>query len=357
MPYDPTPHLNFASDNAGPVHPRIFEALAEANAGHALPYGADPWTARAVEAVRTVFEAPEAEVCLVPTGIAANALALSCAVRPWQQIFCSEIAHIEVDERGAVSLASGGADLALLPAPHGRIDRDALKARVAGSDAARRGAVSITQVTEAGTLYARADIAALAACAHAYAMPLHMDGARWSNAVTALGCTPAEMTWRAGVDMLSLGATKAGLVGAEAVVFFDPALAAEADTRRLRMGLSLSKQRYLGAQIAAWLADGPGDGLWREMAQAANAAAARLATGLAAIEGVTLDHPCEANILFARLPEALHRMLIEAGAIYYATQPTPTDLARGEARIRVRLVCDWSADDARVDAFLAAAGA
>ena len=346
------PALNFASDNAGPVHPRVMAALAEANAGHAMPYGADDWTARAVAAVRAVFEAPQAEVLLVPTGIAANALALATLVPPWGRVFCTDIAHIERDETGALGAASGGAEPALVPSEHGRMAPQALAARIAAEPAARRGALSITQVTEAGTLYQPDDIASLAEVARGHGLPVHMDGARWSNAAAALGCAPAEMTWRAGVDVLSLGGTKAGLMGAEAVVFFDPARAAEARLRRSRMGLCLSKQRYMAAQIAAWLEDG----LWRGMAGAANAAAARLAAGLAARPDVTLDHPAEANMVFARFPCALHRRLHAAGAVYYPSDLPEPDLRAADAAalLGARLVCDWTADAARVDALLAA---
>jgi threonine aldolase len=327
-------------------------ALAEANRGHAMPYGADPWTARAVAAVRAVFEAPQAEVLLVPTGIAANALALAALVPPWGRVFCTDIAHIERDETGALGAASGGAEPALVPSVHGRMSPDALAARLGVEPAARRGAVSITQATEAGTLYRPEEVAALAQVARAHALPVHMDGARWSNAAAALGCTPADMTWRAGVDVLSLGATKAGLVGAEAVVFFEPAHAAQARLRRSRMGLCLSKQRYMAAQVAAWLEDG----LWREIAGAANAAGARLAAGLAAHPDIALDHPAEANIVFARFPRALHRRLHAAGAVYYLSDMPEPDCATGDpaAALGARFVCDWTADAARIDALLAA---
>lgn len=349
---DGTPVLNFASDNAGPVHPRVMAALTEANSGHAMPYGADGWTERAVDAVRAVFEAPRAEVLLVPTGIAANALALATLVPPWGRVFCTDIAHIERDETGALGAASGGAEPALVPSAHGRMTPEALAARIAEEPAARRGAVSVTQVTEAGTLYRPEEVAALAEVARARGLPVHMDGARWSNAAAALGRSPAEMTWRAGVDVLSLGGTKAGLMGAEAVVFFAPERAAQARLRRARMGLCLSKQRYLGAQIAAWLEDG----LWREVAQRANAAAARLAEGLAGRAGVTLDHPADANMVFARFPRSLHRRLHEAGAVYYPADLPEPDLLYGDAAtpLGARLVCDWTADAARIDALLAA---
>lgn len=346
--------LCFASDNAGPVHPAILDALAEANAGRAMPYGADARTARAVAAVRALFEAPRAEVLLVPTGIAANALALAVLVQPWHRVFCSGVAHIEVDEAGALGLASGGAETALVPARHGRMAADALAARIAAEPAERRGAVSVTQATEAGTVHDLDALAALAEVARAHGLPLHLDGARWSNAVAALGCSPAEMLRAAGAQAVSLGASKAGAMGVEAVVLVDPpaGLAEQARIRSQRMGLTLSKHRYLAAQLVAWLEGG----LWREMAEAANAAAARLAAGLAAHPQVALDHPVEANIVFARFPRWLHRRLHAAGATYYLSDMPEPDLDTGpdDAELGARFVCDWATDPARVDALLAA---
>ncbi|MEM9250343.1 MAG: beta-eliminating lyase-related protein [Pseudomonadota bacterium] len=354
-----TPHLNFASDNAGPVHPRIMEALAAANTGHALPYGADPWTASAIEAIRRVFEAPQAEVILVPSGIGANALALSCCVQPESRVFCSQIAHIEVDEQGAVTLASGGAQLELIAHDHGRMKARHLTERLRTMPPAARGALSLTQVTEAGTIYPLDDILALTRIARDHGLPVHMDGARWSNAVVALGCHPGDMTWRAGVDVLSLGGTKAGLMGAEAVVFFDPDLARTAKAQQLRMGLNLSKQRFLGAQLAAWLEGGPQTGLWHALAAEANAAAATLAAGLSTLRGVDLVHPVEANMVFARLPRSMHHDLRRAGAAYMLTDQSaepqsaePQSVGSDSEPIGCRLVCDWSTTTDRIDALL-----
>ncbi len=347
-----TVDLNFASDNAGPVHPAIIAALVEANEGRAAPYGADEWTARAVAAVRSLFEAPRAEVLLVPTGIAANALALSVLARPWSRVFCSDIAHIELDEAGALGLASGGAETALVPAPHGRMDAASLAARIAAEPEGRRCAVSITQVSVAGTVYGLDALADLARVAAGYGLPVHLDGARWSNAVAALGCSPAELVRAAGASAMSLGASKAGAMGVEAVVLFDPeaGLAAEARLRRQRMGLTLSKHRYLAAQLVAWL---EGD-LWRDMAEASNAAAARLAAGLEAHPEVALDHPVEANMVFARFPRRLHHRLRAAGARCSASDLPDPDFEAGPdgETLGARLVCDWATGRSRVDALL-----
>ena len=350
-----TPDLNFASDNAGPVHPAIMAALTGANHGRALPYGADPWTSRATDAIRDLLDAPRAEVLLVPTGIAANALALATLTPPWGRVFCGETAHIEMDEGGALGLASGGAETALVPAPHGRMTPEALAARIAAEPPARRGTVSITQVTEAGTVYALDDLAALGAVARDRGLPVHIDGARWSNAAAALGCTPAEMIRATGAAALSFGASKAGAMGAEAVVLLGPSpdLAEAARMRRQRMGLTLSKHRYLAAQILAWLEGG----LWRDMALAANAAAARLAEGLAALPDVALEHPTEANMVFVRAPRALLRGLRAAGVGFYLQDlpEPPLDDGPDDAALTARFVCDWATDAARVDALLALA--
>ncbi|MEO1678456.1 MAG: aminotransferase class I/II-fold pyridoxal phosphate-dependent enzyme [Pseudomonadota bacterium] len=346
--------LNFISDNAGPVHPAVIEAIAAANRGRVLSYGSDAWSARAIEAIRAAFEAPEAEVLMVPSGIAANALALSCLLRPWSRVFCARIAHIEMDEAGAVSLASGGAEPSLVASDHGRMSADALDKAIASEVPERRGAVTVTQATEAGTVYSLAALRELAGVARAYGLPVHMDGARWPNAAAHLGCSLADMTWRAGIDVLSLGGTKNGLMGAEAVVFFAPAHAAHASIRRQRMGLMLSKARYIAAQHLAHVQDG----LWRELATAANAAAARLADGLAMQPKVEVLHPVEANMIFARFPRSLHRKLHEAGATY-AVQDRPELSALegpGDTLLTARFVCDWSTDSARVDRLISCFG-
>ncbi len=347
----PLPALDFASDNAGPVHPAVMDALVAANAGHAPSYGADALTARAVAALREVFEAPDAEILLVPTGIAANALLLGALARPWQRVFCSDIAHVERDEAGAVTHASGGAQTGLVAQTGGRMDPAALAARIAAEPPAARGPVTLTQATEAGTLYPPQAVARIAEIAHGAGSALHMDGARLANAVAALGCAPADVTWRAGIDALSLGGTKNGLMGVEAAILFRPGLAEALTLQRTRMGAGLSKHRFLAAQIQAAFADG----LWLDMAARANAAAARLAAGLAGRRGVTLAYPAEANIVFARLSRADHRRLRAAGARYMLWDSPAPSLEDGPDAepLLARFVCDWTADAARVDALLA----
>lgn len=331
----------FASDNGAPCPRPVMDALMRANEGPAMPYGNDPLTARVAGMIRDVLEAPEAAVCLVATGTAANALALATLCPPWGAVFCHDIAHVQQDECGAPEFYSG-AKLLTVAGADGRMDPAALDAAIRGQGvrvvhSVQPGAVTLTNVTEAGTVHDPDQTAALARVAHAHGLPLHLDGARFANAVAATGATPAELTWKAGVDALSFGGTKGGLMGAEAVVFFDPARAWEFELRRKRGGHLFSKNRFLAAQFDGWL----GDGLWLDLARHANAMAARLATGLARLDGAALIHPAEANIIFATLPEAAHARLKSAGAMYY-------DMGQG----RARLVTSWATTEAEVDAFL-----
>ena len=331
----------FASDNGAPCPPQVMAALMRANDGAAMPYGNDPLSARVAGMIRDVLEAPEAAVYLVATGTAANALALATLCPPWGAVFCHDIAHVQQDECGAPEFYSG-AKLLTVAGADGSMDPTALDAAIRGQGvrvvhSVQPGAVTLTNVTEAGTIYTAGQIAALAGVAHAHGLPVHLDGARFANAVAATNASPADLTWRAGVDVLSFGGTKGGLMGAEAVVFFDPARAWEFELRRKRGGHLFSKNRYLAAQFDGWL----GDGLWLDLARHANAMAARLASGLARMDGAALIHPVEANIIFATLPEAAHTRLKSAGAKYY-------DMGQG----RARLVTSWVTTEAEVDAFL-----
>ena len=343
--------MNFASDNAGPAHPSVLEALIRANEGHAMPYGADPLSQDVAARIRDLFEAPDAAVYLVSTGTAANALALACLCQPWQTMFGTEVSHIHEDECGAPEFYTGGAKLTLVPCEAGKMTRDTLAEKIAaeetrGVHGVQRGPVSITQATEKGTLYTLDEIAAIADLAKSYGLPVHMDGARFANAVAALGCTPAEMTWRAGIDALSFGGTKNGLMGVEAVVLFNPEKAWELELRRKRGAHLFSKHRYLAAQMQAYLADD----LWLDLARRSNAAAAELATGLQSLPDADLLYPVQANILFPRFPRALHRRLHEAGAQYYLWDGTLD--GPDETPLTARFVADWTADSARVQGLL-----
>lgn len=341
--------MRFASDNSGPVHPRVMEALSAANEGWALPYGNDDWTRSAIAKLRDVFEAPDAAVFLVTVGSAANALALATVTQPYQTVFCTPEAHIEEDECNAPEFYTGGAKLTLVDAVDAKMDPDALSdvlTRKAGKNVhgAQMGPLSLTQVTERGTVYSLDELRALVDVAKAHGLKVHLDGARFANAMVALGCSAAEMSWKLGIDLVSFGGTKNGLMGVEAVVIFDPELAWEFELRRKRGGHLLSKGRYLGAQMDAYLTEG----LWLDMARAANAAGQRLAEGLQQIDGVTLLHPVEANMVFARFPKEAHRRLHAAGATYYP-EPGATE---GDGVASARMVADWSCPEAHVTDFL-----
>ena len=304
----------FLSDNTQPAAPEVLAALARANDGHAPSYGADAAMARVRSQLGAVFEAPEAEVHLVATGTAANALALACLAPPWGAVYCHAEAHVNSDECGAPEFYTAGAKLIPLAGDHGRIDPAALDAALAIGRRRERpqrpAGGAVADQRHRGRHGLRPRRARRARRPGPRRRPaVHLDGARFANAVAALGCTPAELTWKAGVDVLTLGGTKDGCLAAEAVIFFDPPAPATSASAASAAGHLFSKHRFLAAQIEAWLADG----LWLELAARANARAAALGRGLAAIPGVTLAHPVEANAVFARWPRGLHRAALAAG--------------------------------------------
>jgi threonine aldolase len=341
----------FTSDNAAGVAPDILAALARANAGAAASYGADEITRRLQARFAEIFER-EVLVHPVATGTAANALAIATLTPPYGAVFCHADAHVNVDECGAPEMFSGGAKLIALHGAHGKIAADTLAAALANYRAGdvhqvQPACLTLTQSTEAGTVYTLDEIASLGAVAKARGLGFHMDGARFANALVSLGCTPAEMTWKAGVDVLSFGATKNGAMAAEAVIFFDPARAADFEFRRKRAGHLFSKMRFLSAQLDAYL-DG---GLWLKLARHANAMAARLASGLRGVEGTVISAPVEANEIFVRLPQATIKRLRAAGAAFHPW-PGVGDGADGHT---VRLVTSFATSEAEVDGFLAVA--
>ncbi len=343
----------FSSDNIAACAPEMFEAMARANHGAARPYGNDEATARVQALVAEVFERP-AKVYLVATGTAANALALACLCPPWATVYCHRNAHVEEDECGAPEFYTGGAKLTLLGGAHAKIAPDALADALrftarAGVHNVQKGALSLTQATEAGAAYTVEEVAQLADMAHAAGVPVHMDGTRFANAVARLGCSPADLTWRAGVDVLCLGATKNGALAAEAVILFDDAKAWEFELRRKRGGHLWSKMRYMSAQMEAYLTDG----LWLRLASHANAMADRLAAGLRAIPGVAIDAPLGANMMFPRFARRGHRALTEAGALYYLWPGDQTLEGPDDEALQCRLVCSWATTQEQVDAFLA----
>lgn len=346
----------FASDNGGPVHPKILNAMATANDGYRTGYGADKEMDQVRQMIRDIFEAPEAAVYLVPTGTAANSLALATLCQPWQTIFCSPVAHIHEDECNAPEFYTGGAKLTLV-GDSDKMTAAALRHSIVGEETRgvhgpQRGPVSITQVTEKGHIYSLAEITDLCNIAHEFALPVHLDGARFANAQVALGCSAAEMTWKAGVDAVSFGGTKNGCMGVEAVIFFDPKHAWEFELRRKRAAHLFSKHRYLSAQMLGYLTDD----LWISTAKLANANCARLAEGLRSLSEVVFHSDPQANLFFATLPRSLHQKLFDAGAYYYIMQGTLEGEDPDEPLLG-RFVCDWSIGTAGVDQFLAAAKA
>lgn len=342
--------MHFASDNTGPAHPEVMAALARANDGWMMPYGADPIMDEVRDGIRATFDAPDAVVHLVATGTAANSLALATLSQPWETIFCAAQAHVHEDECNAPEFFTGGAKLTLVPGGD-KMTPEALRATVSaeetrGVHGPGRGPVSLTNVTERGRLYSLAELSALCDVAKEFGLPVHLDGARFANAIAATNATPADMTWKIGVDVLSFGGTKNGLLGVEAVVFFNPAQAQEFEYRRKRAGHLFSKHRYLSAQMQAYLADD----LWRRLGAEANAKAARLIAGLKATGRVTFMYEPQANMVFCAFPRAAHQRLHEAGAQYYIWSGT-LEGDDPEEMIEARLVCDWSIPDDMIDRF------
>jgi threonine aldolase len=318
-----------------------------ANEGFARSYGGDDIMARVTAQMRALFDAPEASVHLVATGTAANALALATLTDPWGAVFCHRHAHIAEDECGAPEFYTNGAKLVLIDGAHGRITPDALTEALATTGASgvhgvQRGCLSLTNVTEAGTVYTPAEIAALTAIAKSHGLPCHLDGARFANALVSTGASPADMTWRAGIDVLSFGGTKNGLLGVEAVVLFDPAKSWELELRRKRGGHLFSKHRFLSVQMEAYLTDG----LWMRLAAQANAMGQRLAQGIAGLNHAALTHPSQANMIFANWEPGGHARLQAAGAVYYDLRPLP------DGRETARMVASWNTTEDHVDHFL-----
>ena len=337
--------VNFCSDNASGAAPEIMRALQAANDGWAMPYGNDDWTRRLQAQVEEIFET-EAAVLPVATGTAANVICLSVMTPPYGAIYCHRESHINVDECGAPELFTGGAKLVALPGDHAKIAPATLDAAIVNAGdvhAVQPAAISLTNSSEAGTVYTPKEVRAISEIAKAHGLGLHMDGARFANALVTLGCSPAEATWKAGVDALSLGATKNGILAGELVVVFDPGKAEELGYRRKRGGHLFSKMRFLSAQLEAYLTDD----LWLRNARHANAMAATLAEGLAELPGAKLSHPVEANEIFVVLPEPVIRGLFDRGFQFYRWGP--------EANCEARLVLAFNTDPAQIDAFLTAA--
>ena len=331
----------FGSDNHAPVHPDVLAAVVAANEGHAFPYGADDVTSAGVDVVRRHLGA-RAEVAFVFNGTGANVVALGLALQPWQHVICTSSAHIAVDECGAPERLLG-VKLVEIDTPDGKLTPELVRASITGVGDEHRtqpGALSITQSTELGTVYTPDEIRALADVAHECGMVLHLDGARLANAAASLGVGLAETSSDCGVDLLSLGGTKNGLLGAEAVVVLRPGLAHGLAFARKQLGQLGSKGRYLAAQFVALL---DGD-LWQLNAAQANAMARRLADGLAGVPGVRITRPVQANAVFALLPPDAVGPLQERFGFYVWDERT------GE----VRWMCSWDTTEADVDELIEA---
>ena len=347
----------FASDNGLGASDKVMQAISAANGGARLGYGNDDATKAVVSRLCDLFER-EVGVYMVATGTAANGLALSTMTPPWGIVLCHDESHVIEDECCGPEFFTGGAKLVGIPGRGAKITAEALSAAIAALGRrvphnAPIHALSITQSTELGQVYSVEEVKALSAIAKANNLGVHMDGARFANAVAALGCTPAEITWKAGVDVLSFGTTKGGGLACEALIYFDPARGAEMVRRRMRAGHLLSKHRFLAAQMDAFL-DG---GHWLDLARHANAAAKRLADGLAAIPGVRLPIVPQANGLFPIFRQEIVDALKAEGAAFY---PWPDKGLPEAERARpgeqmMRLVTSFATRDEDIDRFLAIA--
>jgi threonine aldolase len=333
--------IDYRSDNTGRAAPEILEALVQANTGTALGYGGDDWTARLQERFSELFET-SVRVFPVATGTAANALSLAAISPPWGVVYCSDLAHINTSEANAAGFFGGGLKLAPVAGTHGRIDAAALTQTLAAIQPGQlhRGqpaAVNLTQASDLGAVYRLDDIRAIGELARSRRLRVHMDGARFANALARLNCSPADMTWRAGVDILSFGATKNGGALCDAIVVFTPELVDGLAVQLRRAGQVWSKMRFASAQLMAYVENG----LWLRMAQASNAAAAHIAGGIGDLPGVRLLAPVEANELFIEAAPATLDALERDGFLFYR-----------RSSVLGRFVCRFDVTDAEADALI-----
>ena len=339
----PTYPVYFGSDNQAGAHPQILEALTSANTGMAYGYGNDALTQRVEERINTLFE-HECITFLVSTGTAANALALSALCQPWGGIYCHNGAHVINDENTAPEFFTGGARQIPIAGPEGKPDLDALNkaissAQTHGIHNVKPAVISLTNATECGTVFTSDELAAYGSLAKQHQMALHVDGARFSNAVVSTGASPAALTWQSGVDVLTFGATKNGAIAAEMVIFFNKQFADDFAYRRKRAGHLWSKHRFLAAQIDAFFHND----LWLKNAQHANAMATRLARGLSTVRGIGIPWPVEANEIFATMPAALIQQLRQRGFEFY-------DWPAADNMVRLVTSFNTSTDD--IDCFI-----
>ena len=347
----------FASDNTAGVLPQVLDAVGEAMAGFAPSYGTDDLTDQVTEAFCDLF-GREVHVLPMATGTAANALSIASVTPPWGVVFCHRIAHVMADECGASEFYTDGAKLIGIGGDGAKMGGDAVETMLKAylphePHSGRPTTLSLTQATECGQIYTVDEVRRIAGLAHDRGMAVHMDGARFANAVAALGCAPADVTWKAGVDILSFGATKNGCLAAEAIVVFDKANLDDMKFRRMRAGHLLSKSRFLAAQLLAYVKDG----LWLETAGHANAMAARLSSGIVDGGHGRLAWPTEINEVFAIIPKASAERLSAAGALFHEWAfPTMDPVEKTEDEVLVRMVASFATTDTHVDDVLRVLG-
>jgi threonine aldolase len=334
--------IDFRSDNTGRAAPEILDALIRANTGTALGYGADAWTTELQERFSELFET-SVRVFPVATGTAANALSLAAVSPSWGLVYCSEAAHINTSEANAAGFFGGGLKLAPVPGANGKIDPEAFARLLAAVQPGQlhRGqpaAVNLTQATDLGAIYRLDEVRAVSEVAKARGLKIHMDGARFANALARLQCSPAELSWRSGVDILSFGVTKNGGALCDAIVVFSAEIADGLAIQLRRAGQVWSKMRFASAQLMAYIENG----LWLRLATQSNRAAARIASGVASVAGVTLVAPVEANEIFLELPAGAMDALEREGFQFYRRSAT-----------LARFVCRFDLTDAEADALVA----
>ena len=333
-------HHEFASDNTAPICLEVWAALQEANTDYSAAYGEDRWTARVCDRIREIFET-DCDVYFVFTGTSANALALAQVCQSFRNIICHENAHIQTDECGAPEFFTGGSKLLLVGGENGKIDisqTEALLARSNELHSHKPGAISIAQATELGTVYTRDEIAAIADVARANQMLLHMDGARFANAVASLNCAPKTITWEVGADVLCFGGTKNGIAAGELVIFFNKQVSREFDYRVKQAGQLGSKMRFLAAP---WLGLLTGE-VWLRNAQHANRAACQLASRLQNVPKVEVVFPVEANSVFVRMSDQLTRGLQARGWRFHKFIEPDV----------YRLMCSWATAESDIGDFI-----
>ncbi len=328
----------FASDNYSGICPEAWEAMQAANSGSVTSYGEDPWTQRAADAFRELFET-DCEIYFVFNGTSANSLALASLCQSYHGVICSEVAHVETDECGAPEFFSNGSKLLAAPSPDGKLTPEAIReiaTKRQDIHFPKPRAVTITQATENGRVYSLAEVAAIGESCRERRLSLYMDGARFANAVASLGCTPAELTWKSGVDVLGFGGTKNGMAVGEAVLFFDRKLAEDFDYRCKQAGQLASKMRFLSAPWVGMLETGA----WLRNAQHSNRCAQHLAAQVKDLPGVRIASPVEANSVFLLASDAIMNAMHQRGWHFYS-------FIGGAARIMFA----WDTDLKRVDAF------